>query len=173
VTIASILISTGIGALVSRRLAERVANPMPFVYLGVVAMVLFYQFGFDQLEDALLTTPLGFRIVVAFLVCAPLGFCLGMFMPLGLTRVGTLPEHGDEYVAWAWAVNGFFSVIGSVLTTILAMEFGFRAVQLGALVVYAIAVLTYQRLRSIGPPVGVEAEVPDTAFALDPTPVNG
>jgi hypothetical protein len=172
VTIASILISTGLGALASKRLAERFANPMPFVYLGVVLLVIFYQFGFDQVEDALLTTPLSFRIFVAFLVCAPLGFCLGMFMPLGLTRVGTLPEHGDEYVAWAWAVNGFFSVIGSVLTTILAMEFGFRAVQLGALVVYAIAVLTYQRLRAVGPPAGIEPVVPDKALALDPTPVN-
>ena len=60
-------------------------------------------------------------------VLAPLGLCLGMFMPLGLGRVAALTDHGEEYVAWAWAVNGFFSVIGSVLTTILSMTFGFRA----------------------------------------------
>ena len=56
-------------------------------------------------------------------------------------------DHGDEYVAWSWAVNGFFSVIGSVLTTILSMSFGFQAVQVIALGVYGIAVLAFLGLR--------------------------
>ena len=60
-----------------------------------------------------------------------------------------MSEHADEYVAWSWAVNGFFSVIGSVLTTILAMTFGFRLVQLFALVVYGVAVLALRRLQRI------------------------
>ncbi len=50
-------------------------------------------------------------------------------------------------MAWSWAVNGFFSVIGSVLTTILSMSFGFRAVQFAALLVYAVAVAAFLRLR--------------------------
>ena len=49
-------------------------------------------------------------------------------------------------MAWAWAVNGFFAVIGSVLTTILSMALGFRTVQFAALAVYAIAVLAFLRL---------------------------
>ena len=54
-------------------------------------------------------------------------------------------------MAWGWAVNGFFSVIGSVLTTILAMSFGFHAVTLGALGIYAIAVVAFIGLeRSAG-----------------------
>ncbi len=69
-----------------------------------------------------------------------------MFMPLGLGRVASLTEHGEEYVAWGWAVNGFFSVIGSVLTTILSMAVGFRLVQFAALGAYAIAVVAFTRL---------------------------
>ena len=46
-------------------------------------------------------------------------------------------------MAWSWAVNGFFSVIGSVLTTILSMSFGFRAVQYGGLAVYGLAVAAF------------------------------
>ncbi len=53
---------------------------------------------------------------MAFLVLAPLGMLLGIFMPLGLGAVSALTDHGEEYVAWGWAVNGFASVIGSVLT---------------------------------------------------------
>ena len=77
-----------------------------------------------------------------------------MFMPLGLGRVRTLSPAGEQYVAWSWAVNGFFSVIGSVLTTILSMTFGFQAVQLAGLAVYAIAVLAFMRL-----PVGADVTV--------------
>ena len=86
------------------------------------------------------------RIGLAIVLIAPLALCLGGFMPLGLTVVSRLTEHRQEYVAWAWAVNGFFSVIGSVLTTILAMSFGFRTVFLLALIVYGIGVLSMARI---------------------------
>ena len=79
--------------------------------------------------DATLDQSLTVRVLVALLVTAPLGMCLGMFMPLGLGVVSGMSPHPDEFVAWSWAVNGFFSVIGSVLTIILAMSIGFRAVQ--------------------------------------------
>ena len=39
------------------------------------------------LTDAMLSTPLAARIVTTFVVLAPLGICLGMFMPLGLGAV--------------------------------------------------------------------------------------
>jgi hypothetical protein len=71
-----------------------------------------------------------------------------MFMPLGLGRVAALTDHNEEYVAWAWAVNGFFSVVGSVLTTILSMAVGFRVVQFAALLVYAVAAIAFSRLPS-------------------------
>ena len=49
--------------------------------------------------------------VLVIALCAPLGFCLGMFMPLAISLVAR-PRHSNEYVAWGWAINGFFSVIG-------------------------------------------------------------
>jgi hypothetical protein len=102
--------------------------------------------------DRLLGAPLEVRIVTAVIFLAPLGFALGAFMPLGLTTVAGLSVHGETYVAWGWAVNGFFSVIGSVLTTVLSMTFGFNAVLFMAVVIYAVAVLL---LRAIphGTPV--------------------
>jgi MFS family permease len=83
----------------------------------------------------------------ALVVLAPLGLCLGMFMPFGLGLVNRLTEHGEDYSAWSWAVNGFFSVIGSVLTTILSMVLGFGLVQYLALAIYAVAVIVFLRLH--------------------------
>jgi hypothetical protein len=148
VTLASILVFTGIGALLSRRLAALPTwTPLPAVLVVLAGLTLFYRFGLDPLTDALLSASLGVRVLVAVLLLAPLGLCLGMFMPFGLRLVSGLSDHGEEYSAWGWAVNGFFSVIGSVLTTILSMTFGFRAVQMSALAIYAVAVLAFLRLR--------------------------
>jgi hypothetical protein len=56
-------------------------------------------------------------------------------------------------VAWGWAVNGFASVVGAVLSTILAMTFGFRVVLFLALVAYAVATVVLRGLlrRAVGP----------------------
>jgi hypothetical protein len=148
VTLASILVFTGIGALMSRRFADR-RWLMPALIAVLAVITIFYELGLDGLTDSLLGESLGVRVLIALAVLAPLGLCLGMFMPLGLSLAARLTSHGDEYVAWSWAINGFFSVIGSVLTTILSMSFGFSAVQFLALAVYGVAALAYTRLAAI------------------------
>jgi MFS family permease len=146
--LASILVFTGLGALVSKRFIGS-RHLMPILIVALAAITLFYQFGLNDLTESLLSEALAVRVIVSLLVLAPLGFILGMFMPLGLSVVAGLTPHADEYVAWGWAVNGFFSVIGSVLTTILAMSFGFRFVQYLALGVYVVAALSFTRLRAV------------------------
>jgi hypothetical protein len=147
VTLASILVFTGIGALASRRLAAWRRSPLPLILAVLAGLTVFYRIGLDPITESLLSSSLGVRVLVAVLLLAPLGVCLGMFMPLGLATVSRLTDHGDAYAAWGWAINGFFSVIGSVLTTILSMSFGFRAVQLAALAIYGVAVLAFLALR--------------------------
>ncbi len=63
-----------------------------------------------------------------------------------------LGEFPREYVAWGWAVNGFASVVGSALATILAMIYGFDVVLFLGLVAYLIALLAWFRLSR---PVGI------------------
>ncbi|MEY3362144.1 MAG: hypothetical protein RL531_1863 [Actinomycetota bacterium] len=158
VTLASILVFTGLGALLSKRFADRPRRAVVTsgVMLGLLG--IFYLLALDPLTDALLLWPLWARIGVTVALLAPLGLCLGMFMPLGLTVVGGLGDHPDEYVAWGWAVNGFFSVIGSVGTTILAMAYGFRAVQIAALCVYGVAIGAFVLLERARAALGAPVE---------------
>ena len=144
VTLASILLFTGVGAFFSARLEPR--RIIPYLLVAIIALTLFFQFALPEITDALLGWPLAARIALVFVVLAPLGVCLGMFMPLGLGAVAHLTEYSREYVAWGWAVNGFSSVIGSVLSTILAMIFGFRGVLFFALIAYVIALGALRRL---------------------------
>jgi hypothetical protein len=171
VTLAALLVSTGFGALVSSRLPDD-KRTMPGLLVALAVLTAFYQLGLESITDGLLSANLTVRVLVTLVVLAPLGFCLGMFMPLGLGLVARLTDHKEEYVAWSWAVNGFFSVIGSVLTTILGMSFGFRAVQITALAIYVVAVVAYLRLRSRVPEeeAAVEPETPEEVEALTLSP---
>jgi spermidine synthase len=167
VTLASLLVFAGLGALLSRQV-RGLRFTMPVLVVVVLALALFYRFGLSSLTSTLLDSPFGVRVVVTTLLLAPLGLCLGMFMPLGLEAVAALTPQADAYVAWSWAVNGFFSVIGSVLTTILAMSLGFRTVQLLAVFVYAIAGLAFWRLRVLGRETSPASEALDDVGEVRP-----
>jgi len=162
VTLASILVFTGIGALLSERYKQRPNVVVPLLLAAITALTVFYLWGLPAVTDALLGWPLGARMLLAFAVLAPLGVCLGAFMPLGIGAVARLTPYGRHYVAWGWAVNGFASVVGAVLTTILAMAFGFRVVLVLALAVYAVAVLTLRGLLRATPETPPSVEEPVT-----------
>jgi hypothetical protein len=146
VTLMSILIFTGIGALLSERWRQHPRRVLPWLLVAIVALTVFYEWGLPPLTDALLGLPLAARVPIAFALLAPLGLCLGTFMPLGLGAVADLTDHKSEYVAWGWAVNGFASVVGAVLSTMLAMSFGFRTVLLVALAIYLVALVALRGL---------------------------
>jgi hypothetical protein len=151
VTLASILVFTGVGALLSDRLAVREWRGALPLLGAMVALTALYLVGLPAITDALFGLPLAGRIVASFLLLAPLGVCLGMFMPMGLTAVSRLTTHPREYVAWGWAVNGFASVVGSVLTTLLAMTFGFATVLVFGLAAYVVAIIALRGLLGAQP----------------------
>jgi hypothetical protein len=149
VTLASILVFTGVGAALSPRTTRRPERALPVLGIAITGLAAFYLVGLPALTDALLDLSLPGRVLVTFLVLAPLGVCLGTFMPLGLTTVASLTDHPTEYVAWGWAVNGFASVVGAVLTTLLAMTFGFDTVLVLGLAVYLVALLVLRGLLRV------------------------
>ncbi|HEY6557020.1 MAG TPA: hypothetical protein VI072_07090 [Polyangiaceae bacterium] len=146
VTLCGLLVFSGIGSLLSSRYsAER--NRALYAVLAVLCVVVIAsQAALPRLIDAFVGSALPLRVAVALLVLAPVGLCLGAFMPIGLRSVASSTPHAREYVAWAWAVNGFFSVIASILATILAMVFGFRVLMLVALGIYVLGVVSFARL---------------------------
>ena len=145
ITLMSLLVFTGLGALASRRVVGR-RWAVPVLLVVIAALGVFYLAGLTPMTNALLSTPLALRILITFFVLAPLGLCLGMFMPLGVGQVARLGGHPREYVAWGWAVNGFASVVGSTLATILSMIFGFAVVMGLGLAAYGLAVTAWLAL---------------------------
>jgi len=93
--------------------------------------------------DAFIGSPLAVRAVVAGAMVAPVALLLGMPFAHG---VKLLERCNPHFVPWAWAVNGSATVVGSVATVIVSMNFGFDTVLLAAAAIYAIAFLATDRL---------------------------
>jgi MFS family permease len=151
VTLFALLVFSGIGSLVSERYAGHRGLALCLLLLSIMALSGFYQIGMPWVVDRFIALPLGARILMATGLLAPLGICLGAFMPIGLKTVAALGPHGSEYVAWGWAVNGFFSVTASSLATICSMGLGFRVVLALAVVFYAIGIIAISRVPAPRP----------------------
>jgi MFS family permease len=145
VTLMSLLVFTGVGAMLSPKLGNR-RRTVPALLVAITGLTVFYVLGLTPLTDALLGLRIAARVPIAFGLLAPLGVCLGMFLPLGVRAVSTLSDARREYVAWGWAVNGFSSVVGAVLATLLSMIFGFHVVLVLGLAAYLIAMLAWRLL---------------------------
>lgn len=149
VTLFSLLIFSGLGSLASDRYAAALGTRGALrALLGLLfALTGFYLFGLGALEGWFARADFPLRVAAAIGLLAPLGLSLGAFMPIGLSSIARTTRYPREYVAWAWAVNGFFSVVSSVLATMLAMTFGFQVVLILAWLTYAIAITSLSRAR--------------------------
>jgi predicted membrane-bound spermidine synthase len=101
----------------------------------VVAVALLV---FDRIAAATLAWPLLARGATACLVSIAIGLPLGSVFPSVIASAGA---HDDGLVAWAWAVNGAASVIGSILAVVAALTIGFTGVGFLAAACYMIAVV--------------------------------
>ncbi len=135
VIIAGLLFFTGIGSLASDRLFsddKRILISTLFICL----ITFFYLLLMETLFAFFMVFSVGVKVFIVLLMMAPLGFFMGVPFPQGLTAI---KEIEKEAVSWAWAVNGFFSVISILLATVFAVTMGFRAVFLIACICYLAA----------------------------------
>jgi len=140
VTLFGILVFSGIGSILSGRYASQRNRALGILLAILAGLMVFYNLRMHGIIESALGYPLAVRVLLAVTMIAPLGLCLGAFLPIGIGTVAKTTQHSREYVAWAWAVNGFFSVMASILSTILAMAIGFKLVLLLAVGIYAIGV---------------------------------
>jgi hypothetical protein len=80
--------------------------------------------------------PVAVRALLGLVGIAPLAFAMGLPFPLGLSRVA---RTSPDWVPWAWALNGFASVVAALAAVLLGMALGLRASLLCGLALYAFA----------------------------------
>lgn len=140
VTLFALLCAAGVGSWLSERLPEEPKRVLPRLTLALSALVGLYLVALPRLFSALLAAPLPVRIGVSVAAIAPLGIVLGMYFPYGIRLTSRLNR---DFVAWAWAVNGCLTVVGSVASIVLAMTFGFEAVIVLFVAIYWLGVASF------------------------------
>ena len=163
ITLASFLVSAGLGSGMSGRIAELARSrnrrrrrdhrrPRRRLCDGAAA----------HLRRSHGTVAVG-KVVIAAGLIAPLGFAMGLPFPLGLSR---LAAEAPDLVPWAWGINGCASVVAAVLASLLAMEWGFTAVLALALGLYAVAALVFGQGARADADSGARGSSPSTSLAL-------
>lgn len=118
----AMLISAGLGSLFSERLTTTLRYKLIFVASALISFVLLVTFLYPLSFRLCLGFPLIVRIFISVILIAPIGFILGIPFPVGLHF---LSNKNPETIAWAWAVNGYATVVGVSTSAFLAMQTGF------------------------------------------------
>jgi hypothetical protein len=137
--LAAFLVFAGLGSAWTARLPQGgkvAARAVLYAVLLIAVLGGAYSLLLGPLFDHLIHLGMAARIAISTLLIAPLAFCMGMPFPLGLLQVGV---KAPEFIPWAWGINGCASVLSAVTATLLAIQFGFSAVVLAALLLYLLA----------------------------------
>ncbi len=135
--ISGMLLFSGAGSFFSSRIKSE--NKRMVSVLGtIIFFIILYLFLLDYAVAYSITFSLTSRIIFSILMIAPLAFIMGMPFPLGLRF---LSLKNKKEIPWAWGINSCFSVISTVLATIIAVETGFQWVMIIAAAAYSWALL--------------------------------
>jgi hypothetical protein len=138
VVLAGLLIFSGIGAFLVSRFRENTRAILTPIFASLLIVLFLISIASPSIFSLALGLPLVWRIMIVLMILAPIGILLGMPFPIGLLIIG---EEAAAFVPWAWGVNGFFTVLGSIGASILGMAFGFTVVLMFSGACYLLALL--------------------------------
>ena len=151
----TILVSAGIGSFLSNRFRIDPQRHLIKIIAALGGMLIVYLFLMPHVFEMFLDDPFIVRYMISIALLAPLGVLMGMPFPLGI-RI--LDQVSPQLIPWAWGINGYMTVVGSVLSVILAMTLGFNAVLLAAAAIYLFGLIMILRVKSAGQSCALQAE---------------
>ena len=148
VTLFSLLLGTGVGSLLSRRIAPSHVRSRALVALLAVAVVGVTAMSvLGPVIHAAITAGLAARVAIAVGLLFPVGLLMGLPLPSGIRL---LNEARSELLPWAWAMNGALSVLGATLAVFIAMNWGFSVTMQTGAALYLLAALVMATRRPSG-----------------------
>jgi predicted MFS family arabinose efflux permease len=132
------LLASGAGSAFSRTVVAGLDRRLMLVLAAVAALIALLAVTATPLVHTAATWPMFARILLAVAMIAPPAFFMGMPFPSGLRR---LEERHAPSLRWAWSLNAAASVMGSVVSVVLAIYLGLRATLLIGGAMYLVALL--------------------------------
>ena len=130
----ALLLFSGLGSITIERWPFRPALAI------LVLLVACYPLILQPITTMALGLPEWARILLVVLSLAPIGYFMGLPFAGGIK---ILEKQEPLLVPWAWAINGSFSVISSVLAVLAALTWGFSAVLWFGAAAYAGAFIAF------------------------------
>lgn len=143
VVLFSLLIATGLGSLLFGKLSKIKDAPLAFM-VAVLAAGVAYQLGSPLVLDHFREATSSTKILTSVLLLAPFGLTLGFCFPLGMKLANVKFE---SLTPWLWGINGAASVLGSIVSIIIAMLMGLNATFWSALLTYSIAAFAVTKMK--------------------------
>lgn len=150
VVLASLLVSTGFGALLGNRLG---LEPKRRAQLGIAFAIGWLAVGAFLLPlvlDATASWPLFARAALSVVYIAPLGLAVGQPFVSGIDWLG---QHSPGSRPLCIGINSVASVFASVAVVTVSMVLGYRGVLITGAVLYAAAAIAIGRFRVTERPV--------------------
>ncbi|MBI3529584.1 MAG: hypothetical protein HY067_16650 [Betaproteobacteria bacterium] len=156
----TLLVAAGAGSRASERLSRSVGRAAILIIPVFAVVAVAFVLGFPYIARAALSLGQVKRILLTGACLVPLGMALGMPFPLGIEA---LRSRSPDLIPWAWGMNGFMTVVGSLVAIVASMRLGFDATLFLAIGFYLVAFFAYLALtRSRGaqtPPISRREEV--------------
>jgi uncharacterized membrane protein YagU involved in acid resistance len=149
----TMLLSAGMGSAASEKLGITPNRKWALPFIGILVLGTTLTLLYPQLSHVALGLPLAGRILASGAMIFPLGFFLGMPFPLGILAI---TGHPRGAIAWAWGMNGLFTVAGGFAAILISMGYGFSVAIGVALFLYAVAFGVFPRLQKL-PDTAIEA----------------
>jgi hypothetical protein len=156
VVLFSLLVFSGIGSLVSERLAQTNRRALligPLVAL--VAVVAAFGFLTPELIDRMAGATTPARIAAAVVLLMPLGLVMGIPFAIGMRAAS---RRAGAPLAFLWGINGATSVCASVFGVVIAVFFGISVAYWAGLGAYALAAASLVAITRPAAGVGSEAK---------------
>ncbi|MFT7616655.1 MAG: hypothetical protein ACI97A_000279 [Planctomycetota bacterium] len=138
VVLSSLLGFAGLGSFLAGRIKVATRGVFLLLLVAILAAIGIELLAFQYLLETMLGASFTLRVITSVLLLLPLGLALGTAFPTGLRAV---EANCKALVPWAWAVNGFMSVMASVLCIVLSQEIGFTKVFWLAAGIYTVGFL--------------------------------
>ncbi len=147
VVLTGLILSTGVGSLVSDRLslASNAATRMPA--LAVTATLILYSVVAIPVIHRFIVEPLWLRALLSLALLAPCGFFMGFCFPVGLRWMSVLEQ--EESLPWMWALNGAAATLGSFVAIVVSMETNIITCALAGAACYLIAAVVLPASRVV------------------------
>ena len=159
VVIFTMLLAAGLGSLAADRLDISPTRHWAVPFIGLLVLGAIVWLAHPVVFGFFLAAPIAVRILIGAAMILPMGFFMGMPLPLGILALADQPRGA---VAWAWAMNGLFTVIGGLIAAIGSIYLGFSAMLLIGFAIYVAAAIAFLRLHR------TQAAVDQLASAGDP-----